>query len=280
VGLLKGTLPLLIGRAPADQVHFQESLFLVLGMTGLTVAATIREKERALKFRDDFLSLASHELRTPMTALLLQTQRRRRRIKVQGADALTPELASDWITQDERQFKRLARLIDDMFDIARLNSGKLVLEKAPFELCAFVEESAARLQPLLEENGCQLSVHREEGLRIEGLWDASRLEQAIHNLLNNAGKYGAGKPVQVRIEKVGSCARISIQDQGMGIRHEDLERIFKPYERAVDENEVSGLGLGLHITKEILDAHQGRLSVQSTLGAGSVFMMDLPFVEN
>jgi signal transduction histidine kinase len=262
-----------------DQMLFHKIIFLVIGTVGLIISAAIREKEDALQIRQEFLSTASHELRTPLTSLFLQAQSRVRRLnKGSSEEFFSGEKMKEMFSSDVRQLRQLSKLVDDMLDISRLSTGKFSIEREPGSLSLLVSDLLLRLKPQLEAMGSQLNIFYDDSEPLLGEWDALRLEQAVTNLVINAGKYGLKRPVTVRLNRVGKKAQISIEDQGRGISPEDQARIFKPFERAVSISEVSGLGLGLYISSQIIQAHGGRISLKSEVGQGSTFTMELPLM--
>jgi signal transduction histidine kinase len=162
-----------------------------------------------------------------------------------------------------------------MLDVSRIRTGKLLLEKDQhdlFEITRFVIE---RMAVQFQASGIDLPTIRHSEA-VEGKWDRFRLEQVITNLLTNAIRYGQGKPIEIDIRKVNDRAILSVKDQGYGISKQDQHRIFDRFERAINASEVSGMGLGLFITKEIIKAHQGEISVESEPGKGAIFIVDLP----
>ncbi len=232
------------------------------------------ELQEAVVARDTFLSIASHELKTPLTSLKMQIQLRQRILKSGNSEFFSPEKLLSIAQSDDRQVNRINRLIDDMLDIGRLNAGKLSLAKEEIDLCNLVTEAAERLEDLAAANGSKILLEKcDETL---GQWDRFRLEQVFTNLLTNAVKYGKGQPVMVMITKDSQHAIVAIQDKGIGISKEDQERIFGQFERAIESKEISGLGLGLYIVKNILEAHGGSITVESSVGAGATFIVKLP----
>lgn len=234
----------------------------------------LERAQAAVRTRDDFLSLASHELRTPLTSLMLHGQLLQRALEREGEP---PRPAVErFLEQTRRQIGRLTRLVDDMLDISRIAAGRLSLEPEPVELCALAEEVVQRLAPQLRDAGCSVSLDLRGP--VEGNWDRYRIDQVLTNVLTNAGRYGAGQPVEVAVRRVGDSAELRVRDQGRGIAPEDQERIFRKFERAVDGSEVSGLGLGLSIVREITGMHGGTVRVESALGQGATFVICLPAV--
>jgi len=228
--------------------------------------------EAAVRSRDEFLSLASHELKTPLTSLMLQTQLLQRRLE--RGEGLPPENVRRVLDQTARQTERLSRLVNDMLDISRITAGRLSLEPDTFELAELAADVVSKLGPQLSEARCEVTVRSAEP--VVGRWDRYRLEQVLTNFLTNAVRYSPGKPVEISIRRVEEGAELRVRDQGRGIAPEDQERIFQKFERAVGSREVSGMGLGLFIVREIVEMHSGTVRVESALGQGATFIVTLP----
>jgi signal transduction histidine kinase len=273
VGLSFNTLPLWV-NTKSEQVLVLRCILIVFGIVGLVIAAALREKDEALQAREEFLSIATHELKTPITTLTLRAQQRNRNASRGGLTALAPEKVSEFFLSDERQLQRLSRLVDDMLDISRLRQKRLNVTKQLTDLCELAGDVVSRLRLQFESSGS--AIHFQKWGKIMCMCDPYRIEQAITNLLTNATKYGNRNPILVKIERQGLMAKISFRDQGIGIRKEDQKRIFHRFERAVSAREASGLGLGLYITQEIVKAHGGTMSVQSRPGKGSTFNILIP----
>lgn len=235
----------------------------------------IKEKklEEALKARDQFLSMASHELKTPLTSMKLQAQLNLRNLKAQKEIPLERQVAL--ANQTNQLVGRLTKLIDDMLDVSRIRTGKLKLEKSQQEMGDIVREVVLRMSILFEALELPIPpVEIEE--RIFGFWDRFRIEQVIGNLLTNAIRYGKGNPVELKVRREDEHVFVSVKDSGYGIPEEDLTRIFDRFERASHSSEVSGLGLGLFISREIVAAHGGQILVESKVDQGSTFHVCLP----
>jgi PAS domain S-box-containing protein len=230
--------------------------------------------QEAIRARDEFLSIASHELKTPLQSLTLQNQMRKRNIDKKLIDTYSPEKLSQMVESDLRHLHRITRLIDDMLDISRIRAGKLTFIKETIELNSLVKDVLDRFRPQLDAAGCFLYFNLSEAMLVEV--DIYRTEQVIINLLTNAIKYGAGKPIKVDVIKKSYCIQLHVHDQGPGIQEEDRERIFERFERAISSNEVSGLGLGLYISRQIMEQNGGSLFLRSNPGSGSTFIMELP----
>lgn len=232
------------------------------------------DSQEAIRARDEFLSIASHELKTPLQSLVLQNDMRKRQIRRGEGECLDPDEISRALDLEKQQLTRINRLIEDMLDISRIRSSRLSIHKQPLLLGTLVEDVCERLRPQFEAMGCKLTI--ETSFSPEIVADSYRLEQVIANLLTNAMKYGAGKPVAIRILPQEKTVRVEVEDHGPGIREEDQERIFHRFERAATGSGISGLGLGLYIAREIMELHGGKVFVRSVWGEGSTFVVDIP----
>lgn len=228
----------------------------------------------AVRSRDEFLSVAAHELRTPVTSFLLQTQIRQRQLERVGRDYFSETRLKEMVQQDHRQALRLARLMDDILDVSLLARKNLELRLQQLDLGAFTQDVCEQLRPTFVERNVELHVHTVPGVLVH--LDPPRLERALTNLLTNALKYGNRTPVTVTVNADGKWACVAVADRGPGIAPADHERIFGRFERAVTSLDASGLGLGLFISREIAIAHHGSLSVRSEPGHGATFEIRLP----
>jgi signal transduction histidine kinase len=173
-----------------------------------------------------------------------------------------------------KQLKRLSDLIGDLLDVSRISSGQMRLQWEPVDIAAVVREVSTRLEPEATRAESSVTLEIPEGLNIHS--DRMRLEQVTENLLTNAIKYGAGKPIHVRLEASPERVTLSMKDQGIGIAPEHQARIFERFERAVSERNYGGLGLGLYITRTIVEALGGTIRVDSQPGQGACFTVELP----
>ncbi len=231
------------------------------------------QAQAAVVARDEFLSIASHELRTPLTSLRLALENLRRVAARDGVTSVPGGAVDRVLTASERAGQRLEKLVEALLDVSRIHMGRLELDVAEVELGAVVTEAAAGLADELEQAGSTLEVRGEP---VVGRWDPLRIGQVVVNLLANAVKYGAGKPVEIRYGAAEGRAFLQVHDHGIGVAEADQRHIFERFERAVSSQNYGGLGLGLYIVKRIVEAHGGNIQVESTPGAGAVFLVDLP----
>ena len=242
----------------------------------LQLQSTQAQLERAVRMRDDFMSMVSHELRTPLNTLYLETQVRKLHLGKGNTAHFAPERLPAMIERDQRQIQNMVRLIDDMLDVTRMRSGALSIQPRPIDLAALARGVVESLAQQAEAAGSAISFDApSEGVR--GQWDDFRIEQVITNLLTNALRYGGGKPVEVHVGASHDWAQIIVRDQGMGIAPEDQARVFEQFERTeASRKRAAGLGLGLYITRQIVQAHGGRVELESAAGVGSTFRVSLP----
>ncbi|MBV6288230.1 hybrid sensor histidine kinase/response regulator [Pseudomonas aegrilactucae] len=236
------------------------------------------ELEHAVRMRDDFMSIVSHEVRTPLNGLILETQLRKLHLARNNADAFTLDKMHAMVERDERQINSLIRLIEDMLDVSRIRTGKLSIRPASFDLgqlvAGLVENFAAQAAAV------DSSISLQAGPALVGYWDEFRIEQVIANLLTNALRYGAKSPVQVRVFQEQGMACVQVRDQGIGISAENQQRIFQQFERVSSSQSSAGLGLGLYISEQIVLAHGGSIAVHSAEGEGATFVVRLPLVRH
>jgi PAS domain S-box-containing protein len=233
-----------------------------------------RKVEEAVKIRDEFLSIASHELKTPLTSMQLQADVSQRIIQDEN---LPREIAERLLLTNQKTKKgivRLARLVDDMLDISTITHGKLILRFEDFFMNQLVEEVLERMSPQFEQLNIPYSLTIKKA--VHGSWDRFRIDQVITNLLSNAMKYGNKTPIAITLNQDREYALLSISDQGPGIALNNQRRIFERFERVMDISSARGLGLGLYICKEIVVRHGGQIEIESKLGQGATFIVKLP----
>lgn len=234
----------------------------------------LRAQAKAMNQREEFISIAGHELKTPLTSLKLQLQISQQGIEQQDAEALAPARVAKLIASANRQVDRLARLVEDMLDVSRIQAGKLVIDKRATDLTEVAQEVVERFEPQFAMQKSEIRFVGPE--HVHGRWDPFRIDQLISNLVANALRYGAASSVEVALACKDARASISVKDRGPGIAPADQARIFERFERAVASTEISGLGLGLYICREVVRAHDGDIRVVSAPGQGAEFIVDLP----
>ncbi len=227
----------------------------------------LAQSNEALRLRDEFLSIASHELKTPLTALKLQVQS-----LLHERAALEPRVATK-LERIDRATLRITQLVDTLLDVSRIATGRLKLRAAPEELRAVVTEVVERHDARARAANVAVSLHADEDVVVHG--DRLRLDQIVANLLDNAIKYGGRTPVDITVRAEGDVAMLLVEDRGPGVPVEQRGRIFERFERAVSENH-GGLGLGLYVTREIVAAHAGKIAVEDRPGGGASFVVRLP----
>ncbi len=260
-------------RIPAMLGHPETVLIAFDDITPLKDAQA--QLEEAVRVRQDFLSIAGHELKTPLTSVMLNMHAVDRSLKASGATRNEPRLAARWQALG-RQLGRLQGLVDQLLDVSRITAGRMVLTPETLDLGELVRETVARLSPAPE--GGAIEVQATAG--IAGSWDRLRLEQILTNLLSNAVKYGAGRPITVEVGAAGpgddADVWIAVRDRGIGMSTDELGRIFGRFERGVSERNYGGLGLGLWIVQQVVDAMRGTIAVDSAPERGSTFTVRLP----
>ncbi|MGZ3649741.1 MAG: sensor histidine kinase [Bdellovibrionota bacterium] len=233
-----------------------------------------QDLEEALKARDKFIAVASHELKTPLTSLagnitLLEKLHSSGNLSVQEPLSLV-----EILDRSRRQLNYLTRLAESLLDVRRLSSGRLDLQCSTFDLVELVKNVVCNAQREIKLSKSEVTLMLPE--KCIGIWDELRLEQALSNLLSNALKFGAGKPVTIQIEDRDDWEKLIVSDRGIGIDPKDQEKIFDKFERSVSTRNYPGLGLGLYLAAQIASAHGGKLQVDSRLGEGSTFTLSIP----
>ncbi len=228
---------------------------------------------RAIEVRDDFLSVASHELGTPLTTLRLHVDQLQKTFGAAEAAAPGGRSVEARVGAVSQEVERLSRLVETLLDSTRLAVGSWRPTLERFELGPLVERLAQDLAPVAEAAGCAVTLQVRPGLW--GSWDRGRLEQAVTNVIGNAFKYGAGQPVEIAVEGDGGLARVRVRDHGVGLPPEQQGMIFERFGRAPHTRGYGGLGLGLWIARQFLQAMEGSIRVESTPGRGATFEIAL-----
>jgi signal transduction histidine kinase len=255
-----------------DSLFELQAFAAIVAMTALVVGAIVSERRQAVALRDEFLSIASHELNTPLTAIKLRVEGMLR--------ALRNEKASDKLQSTaaavETQVARLEQLVQNLLDVSRIGAQRLRIDRARVDLGELVKSLASRLP-----RGGSIDLDCDPDC--VGEWDALRLEQVITNLVVNAFTHGA-PPVRLGVKRLGDRARITVSDAGPGIKPADRARIFQRFEQVASRRSVGGLGLGLYITARIVEAHGGTIKIDTHGAAatstaaekGATFVIELP----
>lgn len=230
--------------------------------------------EEAVRVREQFLSIASHELKTPLTTLKVTLQLLDRQFRQPDPDRNRVETHLNRLWE---QFDRLETLVEELLDASRIQQGRLELRPEPVDLVSLVEQVIDRFE-YAPERKPEHQIVLEAPAAITGSWDPSRLDQVVTNLVSNALKYSPdGSEVRVSLQQSDSHAMLVVSDQGIGIASEDRKRLFQPFVRSdVVRGSVSGTGLGLYITARIVEQHGGKIRVQSEQGDGSTFTVHFP----
>jgi signal transduction histidine kinase len=257
-------------------VRNKVQVFLQLEEQRLLIQSQIQQLEAALRVREEFLSIASHELKTPLATLSFQLQVTARQVDVRKGTAPSPEKLTQIFESANRQVMKLTNMIDDLLDISRIQAGKLSISVSPVDLSPLISEVVERLSQQLEQAGCTVRLDIEKSLIVP--CEAVRVEQVLVNLISNVIKYAAGSVMTVTLRHDLQYAQLSVCDQGPGIPEEKLGAVFERFERLGLDKNVSGLGLGLYIVKQIMKAHDGDITIQSRPGEGTVFEARFPLL--
>lgn len=223
--------------------------------------------QEAVRLRDEFLSLASHELKTPLTVLQLQL------------DALRAQVATDdratlaKLERTHRASLRLTEMVDALLDVSRIATGQFTLQLEPVDLGEIVTAVVGRLRDTATNAGCELSLATEH---VVGCWDRARIDQVVSNLVANAVRYAAGSPITLRVVRQVDDALIEVHDHGPGLPAGQLARIFERFERGASMRHFGGLGLGLYVVRQIIEAHGGQVTAENGAGGGACFTVRLP----
>jgi signal transduction histidine kinase len=267
-------------RYGPDTLHVALDLAAIAALA-VDNARLYQESRDAIRVREDFLSVAGHELKTPLTAVQINLELLARAVQREPArddqsdeargsrEALARRLADV-----DRQMRRLGALVDQLLDVSRLAVGRLSLDSEEIDLAALAREIVGRVGEEAARSATRISLAAPAP--VIGQWDRSRLDQVLSNLMSNAVKYGGGQPVDVEVRDEDDHAVISVRDRGIGVAPENHARIFDKFERAVSGRHFGGLGLGLWICRELVGAMHGTIGVDSTPGGGATFTVRLP----
>lgn len=262
-----------VTRDMTERKHNEDKLRMAHESLEKRVQERTLELKQAVEARDEFLSIASHELRTPLTALRLQQQLFRRYVERLGTEVVPANKALEVTTVTERQLTQLTRLVEDMLDVSRIATGRFRLVTEPTDVSSLMQRVYESFRAQFIASGVQAELRIEENLHAE--LDGQRIEQVLVNLISNAIRYGGRAPITIEARRKGDRLEFSVRDRGPGIPDSEQSRIFERFERAVSANEVSGLGLGLYISRQIVEAHGGTIHVESAPGKGAKFIFTI-----
>ena len=252
-----------------NPVNLEESASIGVVVTDLSERKRNEQAEAAVRMRDEFLAIASHELRTPLSTLVLRLG-----LLERHAENGDMKQVQSSVRRAEDQTERMRRLVDRLLDVSQLASGKLKVELAPCDLSNVIKDVAERFLEDALNGGSELRLTVAEGIQTRA--DRFRLDEAIGNVISNAIKYGGGQPVDIQLKTKGDKALLIVQDRGIGIPVEDLERIFGRFERTAVSRNYGGLGLGLFIAHQIIEQHAGSIRAESRSGGGARIVIELP----
>jgi signal transduction histidine kinase/PAS domain-containing protein len=275
-GRTEGALTLVVAESGRRYDERDLELAVEIGRragTAIAHARSFQSAQRAIRARDEFLAIAGHELRTPLAALSLQLETVKLAFDSGRIDTERAKYAGR-VEKAMGQVARLGKLVEELLDVSRVSSGRLLLARAELDLAELTRDVVGRFVDVAARAACELTV--EAPAPVIGIWDPERLDQVLSNIVGNALKYGRGKPVVVTCRAGDDVAEIVVRDQGIGIAPEDQPRIFERFERATSDEHYSGLGIGLWIVREIVTGHGGVVSVKSALGAGTEIAVTLP----
>ncbi|MGC4119957.1 MAG: HAMP domain-containing sensor histidine kinase [Myxococcales bacterium] len=234
------------------------------------------QSQAAVRARDEFIAVASHELKTPLTPLLLQIQSLLRALDRGDLAAERRAQFGRMLRSSEARIKALLGLVGRLLDSARAAGEWLRLARRDVDLASVVRGAVEAQRSQLAAAHCDLVTDVPDG--IVGHWDPQRLGQALSCVLENAIKFAPGRPIEIRAQQRGGWARLTVRDHGPGIPRAEQRRVFEPFERAASYLRVGGMGLGLHIARQIVDAHDGSIRLESSPGKGATFIIELPRV--
>ncbi|MBV9791208.1 MAG: PAS domain S-box protein [Chloroflexi bacterium] len=234
----------------------------------------LAEAQAAVRLRDEFLSVASHELKTPLTALRLHIETMQRIGRKADTSEPTLQRIMSKLDISLQQINRLTELVNGLLDVTRIREGRLGLDLEPLDLGQVVQAIAEQFEEQFEQADSTVQLELAADCTICA--DRSRLEQIITNLLSNAVKYGRGGPINVFVFGDATVVRLSVQDHGIGIAAADQQRIFERFERAVSTQHYGGMGLGLFVVHQLVTLLGGTIAVESTPGDGSTFTVTFP----
>lgn len=231
------------------------------------------EVEEALHARDDFLSIASHELKTPLTSILLALQFSLRHLRT-AEESKKNERIINALETGVLQTRRLSALINDLLNISVIKTGRVILDKEESDLIGIIKDAILGFKLLVERKKIKIIFSNKDD-EIIGMWDKIRLGEVFSNLISNSIKYGKNKPIIIEAKSSKDKVVVKITDKGIGIDKKDLKNIFDIFRRTKEASEYKGMGVGLYISNQIITAHGGAIHVKSTPHRGTTFTIEL-----
>jgi two-component system, OmpR family, sensor kinase len=242
------------------------------GRSGVDKDRLIEELREAVRARDEFVAIAAHELRNPMTPILMQVGLLLAAAK--SPNRCRPEIITPRLEFLEMAVTEFVRRSTALLDVSRIAAGNVRIEVAQVDLSALIRGVVSRTAVAAQRARCRLEEDLQEG--VVGMWDPLALEQVAENLLTNATKFGAGHPINVVLQADHQLAKLIVRDEGIGISEEDRARIFQRFEQAVTRREHGGFGVGLWLANQLVVAMGGTIIVESAPGEGTAFTVMLP----
>lgn len=232
--------------------------------------------QEEIRARDEFLSIASHELKTPLTSMILQLQTVLHNIRNVSLANFSVENLLKMLDNAEQQSKRVSKMINDLLNVSLITTGRLDLEREETDLVEVVKEVIDSFSEKTKREGYTIKFHADK--QVIGIWDKMRISQVVTNLLSNAIKYGEKKPIEISVTHHGNIGKLIVKDHGIGIPAEEQDKVFARFERAIAAKSkvYQGLGVGLYITQQIVVAHEGSIHVESEPGYETTFTVELP----
>jgi signal transduction histidine kinase len=237
------------------------------------LAARLAALEHELRLRDEFISTAAHELRNPLSPAYMQLEHMKEVI-ASSAEPISQSWLLGQLTAVTSRFDRFLDILNRILDASRLSEGHLVLICEPCDLVDVARSVLAAFEP--ELRAARAAIQLDAPAPVTGSWDRLRLEQIVSNLVSNAARYGAGRPISVAVLAVHDMAQLTVRDHGIGIAADDLPRIFQRFERARNVGRNAGFGIGLWIVAQLCRSMGGTIEVESELGRGTAFTVALP----
>lgn len=269
--------PILVAIAAAEADLGGHSTGRPEAAQGEDVMRRVAELESAVRAHEEFLSTLGHELRNPLSPLCMQAEY----LRDAARNAENGSVSVAWLVPQLDRFgwrlRKFIDLLNRIMDVSRLSAGHVALELEPVDLADVSKDVCTAWERELSAARCELSLQADAA--VIGTWDRMRIEQIVSNLLSNAIRYGAGKPIHVSVRSVASHAHFSVRDQGIGIAEQDRGRIFQRFERVSSQRHAGGFGIGLWIVQQSCLAMGGSIDVCSQLGVGSEFIVTLPLVQ-